>query len=87
MTGPTHLDDEDDDLRLPAVESYRVTLDPDLSHAVMLCTFRLCHWQSPDVRTLPLDEQNQIVARHLLDEHSRELTSLAQLAREHGLIR
>lgn len=70
--------------RLPGVEAAPID---DLSHAIMLCTFRLCDWQSPDVRTLSLDEQDQVVARHLLDDHRRELTTLGQLAHEHGLSR
>jgi hypothetical protein len=59
----------------------------DLSSSIMLCTFRLCDWQSPDVRTLALDETDQIVAAHLLDAHRRELATLGLLARDHGLFR
>jgi hypothetical protein len=58
----------------------------DLSSAIMLCTFRLCDWTSPDTRTLSPDEQDQTIAAHLIDAHRRELSTLARLAREAGLI-
>jgi hypothetical protein len=69
--------------RLPGVEASPID---DQSHAIMLCTFRLCDWQSPDVRALALDETDQIVAVHLLDAHRRELATLGLLARQAGLI-
>jgi hypothetical protein len=83
VTGPTHLDDDDDDLRLPGIEASPIS---DRSAAILLCTFRLCDWQSPDIRTRTLDEQDQLAARHLLSDHRRQLASLGQLAREHGLL-
>lgn len=69
--------------RLPGIEAAPID---DQSRAIMLCTFRLCDWQSPDVWTLTLDEQDQVVARHLLDAHRRELGILGRLARDHGLV-
>lgn len=83
MTGPTRLDDDDDDLRLPGIEAAPID---DHSRAVMLCTFRLCDWQSPDVRTLSFDAQEQVIAAHLLDAHRRELDTLGRLARDAGLL-
>jgi hypothetical protein len=71
---------------LPRVEAHtpstdrRWTIDPERSVAVLLCTFRLCDWHSPDVRTLGLVEQDDLVRWHLIDEHPVELRTLAGIA-------
>jgi hypothetical protein len=78
VTGPTHLDDDDDDLRPPAVEA-RSVLMSDRSIAVRLCPLRLCDWHSDDVRTMP-DGGDTSVREHLIAEHAEQLRAFRVLA-------
>lgn len=72
-------------LRRPSEEHPQTTIN-DQSQAVMLCLFRTCSWTSTDVRTMSLEAQEEVAARHLLRRHEAELRALAQLAERSELL-
>jgi hypothetical protein len=72
-------------LRRPTEEHPQITIT-DQSQAVMLCLFRTCHWTSEDIRTMPREVQDEVVARHLLARHEAELRILGQLAERSDLL-
>lgn len=49
------------------------------SSAVLLCAFRTCPWQSEDVRTLSVEQQDGAIRDHLLGDHRDQLDALALL--------
>jgi hypothetical protein len=52
---------------------------PDESVAVELCLFRLCDWQSVDVRASTREERDEAYLAHLRSEHADDLARLADL--------
>jgi hypothetical protein len=51
----------------------------DTSVAVELCLFRLCEWQSVDVRASTRDDRDAAYREHLRREHAEQLDRLAGL--------
>jgi len=61
------------------VEVHSITLESTRSVAVELCLFRLCDWQSLDVRASTRDERDDAYREHLRREHAEQIERLVGL--------
>jgi hypothetical protein len=51
-----------------------------------LCLLRGCGWVTPDTRVTPREALDDLIARHLLDEHREAVRTIGRLAEDADLL-